>query len=1132
MSGLSTGKLSLRVAHGAEALRLLKRHLSLRGAPSAPKQSPVSLVGRSVPCHSDGQAISYALCGGVWGALLARVLAEMWPLGPATSSPLPCWLLTPFSSIALGLGGALGALLWSRCTASASKRMGHAMPGRATATLAWPLALGMFYLVQPAVSPLWGLAILIAGLGGVLWLQKQTRAESARPVEWAWDLLVLLLALALYVGTLAPSVLPGDSGEFQFVAPMLGIPHPTGYPLYLLLGKLFSLVPLRSVAYRLNLLSAVAAAGTVWAVYRCGRALGMRRSAAILSGGLLALSETFWSQATVAEKYTLNAFFVALTLWLGLQWRQKRLQANVHLPANSHTSSEAWLSAWAFCYGLSLTHHRTMLLLAPAYLYLVWATDRSVLSRSALARYARLALCVLAPLSLYLLLPLFSARQPPYAYIRLDSARAFWDLVLARDYQGALFQGGWAALPGRLAEFARLAHRQFGTAGLAAALGGGLALYRREKHVAWALVVGGATQVLFALNYYVPNSSVYYLPAFVWLAVLIAPAIDAVLAGLAWLAGVKEGGQGAGSRARGLRPTKRGRVGPRGQEAARSAWSHLALAFVLIAGAWPMALLVARLPGMDRRQTYSRLAFDHTYGQMAARSVEPGALLVSDWLPATVLWYTQWVEGQMPTAQVAVVDPLEGQWAGLVEGALASDRPVYLARPVVAAGDRHSLTSAGPLVRVLDAPLTSAPCRMEHPVMSHPASEPPVFGGEIRLLGGDLVANQSRFDVGVGREAYMPLDERVEGGSTLHVTIYWQALRPPAGDYGVTLRLVSADSTGPSWLERTSRHPVGGSYPTSRWQAGEIVGDYYRLALPPHLPSGEYQLLVSIGESGDAPHEASLARFSIRKPLRWPNPILGTPVRKLLHKGLVWVGYDAPGELVPGETVSIALQWLICGRTVPQGADVELRPRLVLVSREGTERALTTYAGSQEDWQPGALVVDPYQFSVPDDLAYVEVRSALEDRPGHRLALQVASGPPPGANFGAANLPAIRLRDHRYRTESFRPGDIVHLTLEWEALRTMDEAYKVFVHVLGANGLPIAQQDNEPVNGTYPTTRWQPGERISDPYAIRLPEGIPPGEYPVEVGLYRISDLSRLSVLAQDQSVLDDKVFLAPVTVR
>ena len=505
-------------------------------------------------------------------------------------------------------------------------------------------------------------------------------------------------------------------------------------------------------------------------------------------------------------------------------------------------------------------------------------------------------------------------------------------------------------------------------------------------------------------------------------------------------------------------------------------------------------------------------------------------MIVSDWLPATVLWYTQWVEGQMPAVQVAVVDPLEGQWAGLVGDALAGGRAAYLARPLAAAGDRHALTSAGPLVRVLDAPATSVPS------MSHPAAERALFGGDIRLLGADLVASMP----GAEGAVYAPSDGMVHGGSTLHVTIYWQSLRPPAGDYGVTLRLVDVDpgraSAEHAWLERSSRHPVGGAYPTSRWQAGEVVGDYYELALPPHLPSGEYQLLASMG---DAPREAPLARFSIRKPLRWQNPSLGLPVREPFDGELALVGYDAPGELAPGETVSISLLWLVCSRAIPRGADLEFRPRLFLVSQEGEETPLTTRASSPGnlggigDWRPGALVVDPYVFSVPGNLARVEVQSVLADGARYRLPLRVASEPPLGASFGALDLGAvIRLRGHTYGARSVKPGGIVHLALEWEAMRAMDEAYKVFVHVLGPNGLPVAQQDNEPLNGTYPTTRWQPGERVSDPYAIRLPDDLPPGEYSVEVGLYRISDLSRLSVLDRDQSAVDDKVFLTPVAVR
>jgi hypothetical protein len=279
-----------------------------------------------------------------------------------------------------------------------------------------------------------------------------------------------------------------------------------------------------------------------------------------------------------------------------------------------------------------------------------------------------------------------------------------------------------------------------------------------------------------------------------------------------------------------------------------------------------------------------------------------------------------------------------------------------------------------------------------------------------------------------------------------------------------------------------------------------------------------------------------LAAFQVRKPQRWPILRIGVGVRKQFGRGLVLTGYEAeptassPCEIVPGEAVSVALQWLVCetcelyGKESASGS----RPRLFLILQDGTERPVTPLPGSPEDWQPGALVVETYPFGVPDDLAYVEVRELGSHRARYRLCLRAASESALGANLGNQ----VRLRGHTYATASLRPGDTVRLTLDWQATRTIDEAYKVFVHILGADGLPLAQQDNEPVNGTYPTTRWQRGERVSDPYAIALPPDLAPGEYTVEVGMYRISDLSRLPVLDKEQRVVDDKVFLTPLKVE
>jgi hypothetical protein len=1035
---------------------------------SAPPAGTTS-VDASSPTAATAAA---ATAGALLGALAARLAADLWPLPGAAALESPAyatglwWLWSPVFPLAGALVGALALLLvLGRLRGAAA----FAWP----AASFWPAALAIPYLVQPLRLPLWGGAALLAAVGGLAWLCKLKRplaAAGARP-RWAWlgDALVFALALALYVATLAPSVLPGDSGEFQLVAPTLGIPHPTGYPLYLLLGKGISLLPVGNVAYRLNLLSALAAAGTVWAVYRVGRALGLRQAAALAGAGLLAVSQTLWSQATIAEKYTLNAFLVALTLLLGLKWRR------VHR-ATAGRASRGWLYAWAACYGLSLTHHRTMLLLAPAYLLLVWFTDRRLLKQGRLV--VSLLGIALAPLALYLLLPLLSALNPPYAYTRIDSARAFFDLVLARDYQGSLFRGGWSGLWPRLGEAGRLLARQYGWPGLVVALGGWGVALRRSWRIAVVLLLGMAAQFAFAANYYVPNTYVYYLPVYVWLAACAAVGVDAALRAVQTVS-LKR--WAARKQTSGLPTSGLPTIG-----------LHLALACVLLTAAWGVHLAASRWTGMDQRRAYPQQPFGEAYARRAARVLQEGALVVGDWMPATVLWYAQYVEGWMPPGvQVTVADPLDALWQAPVEAALAAGRPVYLARPVMAAGDRYPLSSAGPLVRVLGERHFAAP-ELAFPVSAEPdlAAHP-----EIVLLGANLSGTE------------------LAAGDTLHADLVWQARAVPQADYSVRVRWV--DASGRAWTEQQNRHPVGGSYPTSRWQPGEVVADSYTLSLPAYLDPGPYRLQAALVSGVSDPAWITVAALDLNAAPGRIRP-LGTQLRRAFVGGCVLTGYQAPQEWVSGETAALTLQWLACPAP---GAS---RPAAWRVDRQGVRWALEPEARTRD--------VDGYRFLVDEELAYVEVRAAAPGGLGaSRFRLPVSvSNAPPGANFG--NL--VRLRQATYGAAAYRPGETVRLTLEWQAMQAMDEAFKVFVHVLGPDGLPVVQQDNEPLNGTYPTTRWQPGERVSDPYAIALPADLPPGEYAVEVGLYRISDLTRLPVLDAGQNVVDDKLYIAPLVVQ
>ena len=193
---------------------------------------------------------------------------------------------------------------------------------------------------------------------------------ASNRLDYVLALLTALLAFVLYLRTLAPGVLGGDSGEFQFAAWLGGFAHPTGYPLYLTLGWLWThLLPLHDPAWRMNAFSALWAGFATGLVYLLAlRMLAQAtknpwpRITALFAALTFAVTPTFWSQATVAEVYTLNAAFVAAIL-LGLViWGQ--------------TGSRRALYLTALLYGLSLAHHRTTLLYLPVIVIFMWLAMR------------------------------------------------------------------------------------------------------------------------------------------------------------------------------------------------------------------------------------------------------------------------------------------------------------------------------------------------------------------------------------------------------------------------------------------------------------------------------------------------------------------------------------------------------------------------------------------------------------------------------------------------------------------------------------------------------------------------------------------------------------------------------------
>jgi len=115
----------------------------------------------------------------------------------------------------------------------------------------------------------------------------------------------------------------------------------------------------------------------------------------------------------------------------------------------------------------------------------------------------------------------------------------------------------------------------------------------------------------------------------------------------------------------------------------------------------------------------------------------------------------------------------------------------------------------------------------------------------------------------------------------------------------------------------------------------------------------------------------------------------------------------------------------------------------------------------------------------------------------------------------------IRLRGYTLLTPEPHSGEIVQLTLFWEALGPIDARYKVFAHILDDQGHIVGQRDSEPGGGSRPTTNWKADEVIPDNYGVPIQPGTPPGTYTLRIGLYSLADGQRLPIAVKDKAVGD-----------
>jgi hypothetical protein len=377
----------------------------------------------------------------------------------------------------------------------------------------------------------------------VLFAQLWKRDEmnlSFRKLECTLALGISIVAFLVYLRTLCPTVDFIDSGELATVASTLGIAHPTGYPLFTLVGWIFSHLPFGArVIYQLNMMAAILCSIALFFLFRffvllLGETLPRKKNIAITEtvspetfwqvflpsiGGvlILAFSETYWSTALSLEVYSLHILFLSLLLYLFtraiLMEQKERDDVAVKRIHRSY-----WFG-FAYIVGLAFTNHMTTILLAPAFLYYFFLVHGfGVL---AWKRILKFAVFFLLGFSVYLYLPIRSASNPIMNWGNpVDAERFLWHWT-GKVYQVWLFASFENAAK-QFKYFLDTLMGEFAYLPIFFAIMGSWSLGKTQKKLFQFLVLLFLGCVAYSINYDIHDIDSYFLLAYVVLASLIA----------------------------------------------------------------------------------------------------------------------------------------------------------------------------------------------------------------------------------------------------------------------------------------------------------------------------------------------------------------------------------------------------------------------------------------------------------------------------------------------------------------------------------------------------------------------------------------------------------------------------------
>ena len=788
--------------------------------------------------------------------------------------------------------------------------------------------------------------------------------------------ILLVIVPILYLLTLARGLVFGDPTEFTFVANILGIAHPPGYPVITLLGKLFqSLIPFGEIPWRMHLLAATAATAAVLSVYGVIVTVGKSiwgtdrwlllaaRLTAIFAALTVATATDLWQHAIHANPHIITAAFLSVNLFFLTKW----WSGQRHEDLEQRNRSTRWLYIFSFSAGLGLTHHPLTVFSFPAYATFIllvrpriwreWRTWLKMLASAALG------------LAVWLYFPIRSPMEPEFGPSNMNTLDGFLDHVLARGISESIPFFGIRDQADRGLVFWTLLRLQYSLTTIFLSIVG----------LIWLIVDsnGGKNQEETSRAIFGPRLRslgvlliLTFLVNYLFVMNLRQQDIMAYLLGVFLLVGLLAGFGLLGTvdllKSRSLIETR-----------------VVVPLFIVVFLLGPILQIIRNGPHIslkivDAAEIYKEEVFSWFQDQ------DDDAVLLNDWEHMTPLWYSQFVEERWPDS--AEVTPrlvsTDRPWLESVYDHLPGG-PVYLSgyRPEIAAAG-FRLRPRGLFYEVVEPGDSSLP-------------------PELIRIPADTSGDAVEF------VAYqLPLSD-IAPGDFIPFTLAMRTAEETADFYTPVIYL--GDGASQVELEfTTDSHLV-----TPNWEPGEVIIERFDFVLPPGFESGPAPInlaMRNLSKNGQTGPRIALGEINVTgndRPLDPGNLLANFRHRVGLFSARARAGitdrrsapWDKPLEVSAGDSIHLTLNWQ---SLAPAEESYTIFVHLIDKSnRPLVTLDYTPLGGSTPThlwipkWLPGQKMLDPYRLEIPPDLPpgeYLIEVGLYEMTSGRRLHISDPAG--------------------------------------------------------------------------------------------------------------------------------------------